>query len=119
MKKIGLSAAVILSLASGSAFAAGGFALSCTNIAMSGTALTAKCKNAAGTVVDAKLELDSRFYINGTTMMLMQGSPTFANSKCTSLVITGSTLAATCNRTVAKYDLNKAIANIDGVLKFQ
>jgi hypothetical protein len=119
MKKIALSVAAIFCLPVGSAFAAGGFALSCTDIAMSGTALVAKCKNAAGTVVDAKLELDKRMYVSGTTMMPMQGAPTFATSKCTSLVITGSTLSATCNRTVAKYDLNKAVANIDGVLKFQ
>jgi len=118
MKKIFLSAIVLCGVTTGPAFAIGGFAKTCTNTALSGTALVAKCKTAAGAVVDAKLEMNGNLMPSGTTMMLMQGAPTFTQSRCTNLAVAGSILTATCNDKAIKYDLNNSVGNYNGVLKF-
>ena len=119
MKKILLSCLALFAVAAEPAFASGGFSKTCTNTSLSGTALVAKCKNAAGAVVDAKLEMDGRLMPSGTTMMLMQGARTFTQSRCTDLKVTGSTLTATCNSKAIKYDLNNSVGNNNGVLIFQ
>lgn len=63
MKKIVLGVLVLFPLTAGPAFA-GGFIKSCTNTALQGTVLVAKCKNRAGTPLDTKLELSGQLMVS-------------------------------------------------------
>jgi hypothetical protein len=118
MKKLVLGVLVLFPLTAGPAMA-GGFIKSCSNTALQGTVLVAKCKTAAGALVDAKLELNGNLQVSGSTMMLMQGAFTFEQSQCTGLALSGSILTATCRDKPIKYDLNNSVGNFNGVMKFQ
>lgn len=122
MKKTSLVVLASLGLVmTGTAFAAGNFSQTCSNVSISGSVLSAVCKKADGrTNNTTKFDLGTKVgNINGA---LQWNSGAFQQS-CTNMTVQGATLSATC-KTMAgasvptTLNLDENIANLNGVLSY-